>query len=114
MAVIKNDTDAPGVILKEAREAKNYSRELIAERAKISIRYLTAIENEGRKPSYSVLYRLIRCIGISADLVFYPDKEKADTDDAQIVRLIQQSGVRDRKLVLALVDQMLESGDNKP
>lgn len=109
MAVIKNDTDAPGVILKEAREAKNFTREQIAERAKISIRYLTAIENEGRKPSYNVLYRLLRCIGISADLIFYPDMEKADTDGAQLVRLIQQCGVRDRKLVLALVNHMIDN-----
>lgn len=114
MAAIKNKADAPGVVLKEAREANNYTREQIAERAKISIRYLTAIENEGRKPSYNVLYRLIRCIGISADLVFYPDRDKADTDDAQLVRLIRQCGVRDRKLVLALVNKMIENAGNNP
>lgn len=52
MAGIKNHLGAPGEILKASRKAKNYTKEQVAERAKISIRYLTAIENEGRKPSY--------------------------------------------------------------
>lgn len=73
MAGIKNHLGAPGEILKKA---KNYTKEQVAKHAKISIRYLTAIENEGRKPSYDVLCRLIRCIGISADLIFYPDKKR--------------------------------------
>ena len=107
VATFKNDADALGVILKDAREAMNYTRELIADRANISVRYLTAIENEGRKPSYKVLYRLIRSIGISADLVFYPEEQKADTDYAQIVRLIQQCDVRDRKVVLAVTEALL-------
>ncbi len=107
MTVIRNETDLPGVILKDEREAKNYSREQIADRAKISVRYLTAIENEGRKPSYKVLYRLIRSIGISADLVFYPEEQNQDTDYAQLVRLIQQCDVRDRKVVLAVVEALL-------
>ena len=108
MATTKNKPNVPGVILKEAREAKNYTREQIAERAGISIRYLTAIENEGRKPSYAVLYRLVRSIGISADLVFYPEKEKTDTYGDQLARLARQCSERDRKLIMALVNQMLE------
>lgn len=113
MAGIKSRLGAPGEILKAARKAKNYTKEQVAEHAKISIRYLTAIENEGRKPSYDVLCRLIRCIGISADLIFYPDKEKTDTDDAQLVRLIGQCSARDRKLLFVLVNQMLVNGDAK-
>lgn len=111
MAGIKNRLGAPGEILKAARKAKNYTKKQVAKHAKISIRYLTAIENEGRKPSYDVLCRIIRCIGISADLVFYPDKEKIDTDEAQLVRLILQCSARDRKLLLVLVNQMLVNGD---
>lgn len=111
MAGIKNRLGAPGEILKAARKAKNYTKKQAAKHAKISIRYLTAIENEGRKPSYDVLCRIIRCIGISADLVFYPDKEKIDTDEAQLVRLILQCSARDRKLLLVLVNQMLVNGD---
>ncbi|HOG01770.1 MAG TPA: helix-turn-helix transcriptional regulator [Clostridia bacterium] len=107
MAVIRNETDSLGVILKNEREAKNYSRELIADRVKISVRYLTAIENEGRKPSYKVLFRLIRSIGISADLIFYPEERNSDTDGAQLVRLIHQCDVRDRKVVLAVVEALL-------
>lgn len=74
---IKDDevlTDKLGEILKREREKAGYTREVIAERAKIGVRHLAAIENEQRMPSAKVLLRLIRAIGISADLLAYPEK----------------------------------------
>ena len=42
-------TDKMGLILKEIRMEKGFSRELIAERAGIGTRHLAAIENEKRE-----------------------------------------------------------------
>ena len=103
------ETNKLGEILKRARIEKDYSRDQLAERAGISTRYLTAIENENRKPKFDVLYRLIRSLGISADYIFYSETAETENDCTQLVRLIQQCDVRDRKLVAALVNQMLDS-----
>ena len=51
-------TDKMGLILKEIRMEKGFSRELIAERAGIGTRHLAAIENEKRAPSIEVFCRI--------------------------------------------------------
>ena len=56
-----------GPILKGIRLQKVFSREIIAERAKIGVRHLAAIENEQRAPSIEVFCRIVRALGISAD-----------------------------------------------
>lgn len=61
-----NDFDKLGDILKTARKNNNFSREQLAEKLRITPRYLMSIENENKKPSYDVLFHLIRELGISA------------------------------------------------
>lgn len=99
-----------GHILKEIRQKNGYTREQVAERAGISTRYLSAIENEQREPSYDVLYRLFHSLGISADTIFYPNENKADNSDAeQIKRLYLECSDRDRRIIKNLLDTMLDN-----
>ena len=63
-----------GEIAKTARIQAELTIEMVAERADITERYLYRIENEGKKPSFDVLYRLIRVLSIPADSVFYPER----------------------------------------
>lgn len=101
-------TDKLGEILKREREKAGYTREQIAERAKIGVRHLAAIENEQRMPSVKVLFRLIRAIGISADLIVYPTSipsEPEDTHDtAQLIRLIRICDKRARRAAKAMLE----------
>ena len=53
-----------GYILKQARLKMGYTRDQLSERVGISHRYLTAIENEERRPSYEVLSKLLRNLGL--------------------------------------------------
>ena len=99
-----------GRILKEIRLQNGYTREQFAERVGISTRYLSAIENEQREPSYDVLYRLFHGLGISADTIFYPNENKADNSDAeQIKRLYLECSERDRKIIKNILDTMLDN-----
>ncbi|MDR2650511.1 MAG: helix-turn-helix transcriptional regulator [Clostridiales bacterium] len=43
----------------------------LAERLGITLRHLKATENSGQKPSYDLLARIVRELGISADTVFH-------------------------------------------
>ena len=96
--------------LKDIRLKKGYTREQLAERASISTRYLSAIENEQREPSYDVLYRLIHSLGISADTIFYPDSDGVDNSEAeQVKRLYMECSERDRRIIQTLIDEMLDS-----
>ena len=67
-------------VIKAAREKADITIEALAEKTGITERYLYRIENEGKKPSYEVLYKLIRELSISPDLIFYPEKVSADIE----------------------------------
>lgn len=49
-----------GEILKTARMRADITMETLAERVDITERYLYRIENEGKKPSFDVLYKLLQ------------------------------------------------------
>lgn len=98
-----------GSSYRRAREKRDYTREQVAERAGISARFLSAIENDLRKPSLNVLIRLVLAIGASFDEVLAPQTESEDDTVVRIKRLIPQCSQRDQELVLALVDQMLDN-----
>lgn len=101
-------TDKLGEILKREREKAGYTREQIAERVKIGVRHLAAIENEQRMPSVKVLLRLIRANGISADLVAYPERTSVDTEEVkeinQLIRLIHICGRKARRAAKAMLE----------
>ena len=65
-----NQPETLGSILKAAREKVGITIEALAERAEITERYLYRIENEGKKPSFDVLYKLIRELSISLRIRF--------------------------------------------
>ncbi len=64
-----NHFDRLGGLLKAARKAKGLTREQLAEILNITPRYLMSIENENKKPSYDVLFRLIRELGNYSSLL---------------------------------------------
>ena len=83
-------------------------RDQLSERVGISHRYLTAIENEERRPSYEVLSKLLRNLGLSADSIFYPEKE-SEPEEKQLLRLFQQCSKRDRKVIKSIIDTLLDN-----
>jgi transcriptional regulator with XRE-family HTH domain len=65
-----------GDSIKTARQAKGWTQVLLAETLKISPRYLKAIENSGRKPSYDLLNRIFSTLDIPTDAVFHPESKR--------------------------------------
>ena len=102
-------TDKMGLILKEIRMEKGFSRELIAERAGIGTRHLAAIENEKRAPSIEGFCRMIRALGISADCVVYPEYENSESEGMQLIRLIRACDERDCMAMKAVIEALLYS-----
>ena len=103
-----SNIDRLGSILKTARKIKGLTREQLAEIINITPRYLMSIENENKKPSYDVLFRLVRELGISADTIFYPECKSIDSKVDKLVRLINQCDEREIEVISATVDALLE------
>jgi len=71
-----NDSNHLGVLVKSARRAKGKTQIQLAASLSISARYLKAIENSGRKPSYKLLVRIVQELDIPTDAVFYTAADK--------------------------------------
>ena len=104
-----NNFDRLGIILKVARTSKGLTREQLAEIMNITPRYLMSIENENKKPSYDVLFRLVRELGISADTIFYPENQYVDTKVEQLVRLLYLCDDRELKIATATIKALLDN-----
>jgi transcriptional regulator with XRE-family HTH domain len=105
----RNNFDNLGDILKAARINKGFTREQLAEIICITPRYLMSIENERRKPSYDVLFLLIRTLGISADTIFYPEKQYSDTKVEYCIKMLYQCNSRELIVVNATIKALLEN-----
>jgi transcriptional regulator with XRE-family HTH domain len=104
-----NDFDKLGDILKTARKSNNLTREQLAEKLHITPRYLMSIENENKKPSYDVLFRLIRELGISADTIFYPELSSNSSALEQFIRLLSLCDERNINILSATLNALLNN-----
>ena len=97
-----------GSNLKNARKSRKLTRDQLSEKIHISYRYLTAIENENKKPSYDVLFKLIRELGISANEIFYPESQSNETQKDLLILLLNQCGTYELDVVTATVKALLK------
>mgnify|MGYP000991465403 CR=1 FL=1 len=104
-----NNFDRLGSILKAARNEKGLTREQLAEIISITPRYLMSIENENKKPSYDVLFRLVRELSISADTIFYPELQHVDTKVEQLIRLLHLCDDRELKIATATIRALIDN-----
>ena len=86
--MVQNNPETLGDIIKSARQKSDLTMEELAEKVGITERYLYRIENEGKKPSFDVLTKLIRELSIAPDTIFYPEKSSVD-DDAELEALLR-------------------------
>lgn len=85
---VHNHPSTLSKVIRTACEKANTTIEQLAEKVGITERYLYRIENEGKKPSYDVLYNLIRALNISPDLIFYPEKESLNVEVENLIRML--------------------------
>ena len=102
-----------GDIIKSAREKADITIEALAYRAGITERYLYRIENEGKKPSFDVLYKLIRELSISPDLIFYPEKPSKDSEVENLLRMLSDCDERSLEVVKATVKALIDTAPQK-
>ena len=104
-----NQPETLGNIIKSARQRADITMENLAEKVGITERYLYRIENEDKKPSYDVLYKLIRELSISPDSIFYPEKPFEESEAENLVRMLHGCDERSIKIIKATVKAALES-----
>ncbi len=97
-----------GRILRELREEKGLTREWVSAHSDIGLRQMSAIELGEKNPSVESLYRIIRCMGISSDRIFYPELTAGDTQLDSIMRLLTGCSPKQRNLIEAFIKMLLD------
>ena len=98
-----------GDIIKNAREKAGITIEALANKLEITERYLYRIENEGKKPSLEVLYKLIRELSISPDLIFYPEKPSKDSEVENLLRQLSDCDDRSLQVIKATAKALIDT-----
>lgn len=106
-------TEILGSIIKAARQRSKITMKVLAERVGITERYLYRIENEGKFPSYEVLYKIIRELAINPDLIFYPEKPSKDSEIEDLIQVLYNCDDRSMKIIKATAKAALESQSGK-
>lgn len=105
--------DNLGNVIKTAREKAGITIEYLATNVGITERYLYRIENEGKKPSFDVLYKLTRKLSISADMIFYPEKPSKDSEIENLLRMLSECDERSLEVVKATIKALIETAPKK-
>lgn len=101
--------DILGNIIKHTRENSGITIEALSDKVGITERYLYRIENEGKKPSFDVLYKLIRELSISPDSIFYPEKPLNDSEIENLIRMLYKCDERSLAVVKATIKALIET-----
>lgn len=98
-----------GEIIKKSREKAGITIEALANKLEITERYLYRIENEGKKPSFEVLYKAIRELSISPDLIFYPEKPIKDSEVENLLRQLSDCDERSLEVIKATAKALIDT-----
>lgn len=108
-----SETEMLGSIIKAARQRSEVTMEALAEKVGITERYLYRIENEGKYPSYEVLYKIVRKLAINPDLIFYPEKPSKDSEIENLIRVLSACDERSLEVVKATVKALINTAPQK-
>lgn len=100
--------DLLGRVIKDARIAAGLTREQLGGKINKSPRYIAAIENEHKRPSYKSLCDIIVALNIDSNLIFYPNLlNKKTSDKDRIYRMLDKCNDYEIGIVTATLDAIL-------
>ena len=107
--MVHTHTDMLGNVVKQARQKADMTIEKLAELVGVTDRYIYRIENEGKKPSFEVLHKIIQVLHIDPDLIFYPEKPTKDSEVEDLLRMLYNCDERSLKVVKATAKALMDT-----
>jgi len=104
-----------GEVVKNARNRNKLKQEQLAEELGVGPRHIMAIENEGKLPSYELLYKMIRILNIPADSIFRPETIEHTLEQEQFITEFLSCDEQEQRVVMAAARSIwreLRNGDN--
>ena len=107
------NTDMLGNVIKQERQRADITIECLAERVGVTDRYIYRIENEGKKPCYDILCKIIQVLHIDPDLIFYPEKPTKDSEVEDLIRMLYNCDERSLEVVKATAKALIGTAPEK-
>lgn len=101
---MQNTPEILGDVIKAARQRSGITMEELAYKVGVTERYLYRIENENKKPSFDILFRLIRELSISPDEIFYPEMNNVNLDLEQLIRMLYTLDPETLSIIKSIVE----------
>lgn len=98
---MQNQHEMFGEVIKNARVKADVTVEALASKVGVTERFIYRIENEGKKPSYDILYKLIRELSILPDQIFFHEKQVEDAEMERLVRMLYNCDERSMQIIKA-------------
>ena len=102
-------SDKLGSIIKSARSDKGMTQKQLAKRLSITPHYLMSIENRQQIPSGDLLFRIIRELEISADIIFYPEYGHDSAEVKKLQLLLSKCDEQDIAVITATLQSLLHT-----
>ncbi len=106
---MQNQHEMFGEVIKNARVKADVTVEALASKVGVTERFIYRIENEGKKPSYDILYKLIRELSILPDQIFFHEKQVEDAEMERLVRMLYNCDERSMQIIKATIKAALDS-----
>lgn len=97
-----------GNCIRAARQSCRLTQQELADQCHVAVKSVQKIENGTMNPSFDILRSIVRRLGISGDLLFYPELSDEDTDVKHLIGKFQICEPQERKFMLNTVDCMTE------
>lgn len=98
-----------GQTIKQARTMAKLTQDELSERVGVTGRYIMALENECKQPSFEVLCKLIHTLNIPPARIFYPANAKTENEQERLLRLLALCDERDLTIIGATIKAIVES-----
>ncbi len=107
---MRNSVTKLGSAVKAARKNRHLTQMELSEELGITPRYLQAIENEKKTPSYELLTRILSYLNIPADDLFTPHEKEISKEQEQLLYLIMHKcSKRDIFVLLSTAKALVEN-----
>jgi len=90
-----------GEVVKNTRQINELTQDQLAEKLGVGPRHIMAIENEGKLPSYELLYKMIRILNIPADSIFRPETIEHTLEQEQFITEFLSCDEQEQRVVMA-------------
>ncbi len=97
------------LVLRKARQAKGWTQRDLGEKTQLGVRTIITIETGQSLPSYESLYKTIRALDISADQIFWPEKETVTLEQDQIIHEFLECSPQEQAVIMKTMRTLVRS-----